>query len=242
MSARADAHIRAQARLRDLTATATERIWRELPAYDEANLDEWLTRTLPIVVLAQRQSVTLTDAFLAQSVGRAPLTPDPAPLTGAGVRAGTAPGEVYRRPFVTVWTALKNGAELDAAIAAGLARATSTAATDVQLAMRATLREIGEADDLILGYQRVPDARACDFCRLVAGMRYRTSELLPVHNRCGCGVDVITGPERPDFHGRYDNDIAATNGDGLAAAVREHGELGPVLVDAAHDFTAQADL
>ena len=223
----AAAHILGQQRLREVASKGTERIWEDLPGYDRENVDEWLSKVLPLILAAQRQSVALTEAFLARAVGRLPLGADPAEVTGAGVRAGAQPEDVYARPFVTVWTALKAGREWEDAVAAGLARATSTAATDVQLSMRGTLRAVGEADDLILGYQRVPDGNACTFCKLVSGQRYHTSQLMPIHNHCGCGVDVITGAERPDFTGRLDNDTVA---------VREHGELGPVLVDPAHNF------
>jgi hypothetical protein len=106
----------------------------------------------------------------------------------------------------------------------------------VQLAMRQTLVDIGDQDDLILGYQRVPDTGACAFCRLVAGQRYRTNQLMPIHAHCGCGVDVITAANRADFTGKAANDLSVTR-DGVTAEVREHGELGPVLVDGQHEFT-----
>lgn len=231
----AEAHITAQARLRALTARGVDAIWASLPAYNDENVDEWLTRVLPLIAAAQRQSVSLTDAFLAQAVARAPLGVNPERVTGPAVRAGVPPEEVYRRPFVAVWSALKAGTAYDKAVAAGGARATGTAAMDVQLSMRATLREVGEADDLILGYQRVPDAGACQFCQLIADQRYRTDDLMPVHNHCGCGVDVISGPERPSFSGVYANDIPEV-------AVHNHGELGPVLGDPSHSFTAESDM
>jgi hypothetical protein len=59
---------------------------------------------------------------------------------------------------------------------------------------------------------------------------------MPVHNRCGCGVDVITAANRGQFTGKPSNDLSVTR-DGVTAAVREHGELGPVLVNGAHHFS-----
>jgi hypothetical protein len=233
----AQAHIVSQARLRTLTAAAAATIWQQLPGYDEEHVDEWLTRVLPIIAAGQRQSVRLTEAFLSRALGRAPLGVQADEIIGAAARAGTDPATVYRRPFVTVWTALGAGKDWNSAAAAGLARARSTAATDVQLAMRGTLTAVGEADDLIVGYARVPDGGACDFCRLVAGQRYRTDQLMPIHSHCGCGVDVITRQTRGNFTGNADNDLTVTRDDGLTAAVREHGELGPVLVNGDHDFT-----
>lgn len=214
---------------------ATGELWNRLPGHNQEDVDTWLTAVVPVVQAAQRQSVALTDAFLARRMDRPALGVDADWVIDA-IRGTVTPQEVYRRPFVTVWTALKAGRGFDEAVNAGLARATSTAATDVQLAMRQTLVDIGDQDDLILGYQRVPDTGACAFCRLVAGQRYRTNQLMPIHAHCGCGVDVITAANRADFTGKAANDLSVTR-DGVTAEVREHGELGPVLVDGQHEFT-----
>lgn len=237
----AEAQILLQARLRGLTESAVARLWAALPSYHEHNVDQWLTQVIPLVEAAQRQSVHLTDAYLARATERQPVGADADKLIGAYVRNGTPPEEVYRRPFVTVWSSLDAGNGLAAAVSAGRARATSTAAMDVQLSMRSTLMAVGEADSLILGYRRVPDAGACEFCRAAAGQRYTTGQLMPLHNRCGCGVDVITEANRGDFSGKPENDLSVVR-EGVHAAVREHGELGPVLVDGTQHFTDEHEL
>lgn len=237
----AEAHIAAQARLRALTVQAVATAWQRLPNYDAVSVAPFLSVVVPLVLAAQRQSAALTNAFLARALGRPPVGVDFAQVVGAAIRADTIPATVYRRPFVTTWTALSNDVAYPAAVNAGLERATGTAAMDVQNAMRHTLRLVGEFDPQILGYQRVPDASACPFCRLIAGQRYTTDQLMPVHNRCGCGVDVITEANRGDFTGNRDNDLNVTS-DGLTAAVKTHGELGPVLVDGSQRFTGPDQL
>lgn len=232
----AAAHIRAEKAIRDAAANAVAGIWKDLPGHDRENVDEWLSRVLPVITASQRRSAGVTDAFLAQAVGRRPLGVPPGDVVGAAARNGASPEDVYTRPFVTLWTALKVGDDFPDAMNAGLARATSTAATDVQLAMRETLRVVGGEDDHILGYSREPDGEACDFCVLVSGQRYTTDQLMPIHNHCGCGVTPITAANRGSFTGRPEGDLSVTR-DGLTAEVRDHGELGPVLVNAAHDFT-----
>jgi hypothetical protein len=199
----ARAHITAQARLRALAEHGVTAAWNGLSGYDEEDVERFLTRALPVVSAAQLQSVALTDAFLAMAVGRSPLGVGGEHLTGAAVRGGTEPEEVYRRPFVTVWSALKAGSQWDNAVAAGLARVTASAAVDVQLAMRSTLREIGEADDAITGYERVPDGGACDLCLMASTQLYRVSVLQPIHNRCGCGVDVLRATDDRLDDGRW---------------------------------------
>lgn len=232
MSQLADAHITAMQRIRALVEQLVTQAWTGLPAYDEQNVPEFTDLVVPVILAAQRQSAALTDAYIARALERQPLGIPAELVTGAAVRAGTAPADVYRRPFVTIWTALQNGTDWQAAVNAGLERATSTAAMDVQLTMTHTLREIGSRDDRIVGFQRVPDAGACTFCQLVSGQRYRTDQLMPLHNRCGCGVDVITTADRHLFTGNAANDLDLPAG----VAVEQHGELGPVLADPAHTF------
>lgn len=239
-TAAAEAHITAEARLREIAIRAVIAAWRALPSFDEEDVAPFIAIAAPAVVAAQRASVALTAGYLAQAIGHAPRGINPDLLIGPTVRNGTPPEVLWRRPFITVWNDLSSGTKWDKAVKHGLARATSTASTDVQLSMRETLRAAGDANDLILGYRRVPDPGACEFCRLVAGQRYTTDQLLPIHSHCGCGVDVITEANRSNFFGNRENDLSITR-DGVTVAVREHGELGPVLVDGTHEFTSAAD-
>lgn len=268
----AEAHIQVQARLRGLAVQAVANAWQSLPAYNLVNVAQFLAIVVPIINAAQRQSAALTNAYLGQAMGRPPLPLDVQKVIGPAIRAGTPPEIVYRRPFVTTWTALKrlppepsrgtppppasppppSPAGVPVPVAsriepvpervvqarnAGLAHAKSSAAMDVQNTMRHTLKLIGDMDTTILGYRRVPDVTACEFCKLIAGRRYLTSELQPVHANCGCGVDVITAANRGDFFGKLENDLSIPG-----VAVREHGELGPLLVDPADHFTTEHDI
>lgn len=232
-SAVAEAHIEAQARLRALTVQVVAKAWDRLPNYDEESVAPFLALVVPLVLSAQRQSAALTNAFLARALRRSPVGVDVNRLVGAAIRNGAAPEVVYRRPFVQTWTALKDHTPWEQAVSAGRERATGAAAMDVQNTMRHTLRLVGDADPLILGYQRVPDGDACPFCILIAGRRYRTDQLLEVHPRCGCSVDVITEANRGDFTGNRENDLAIPKG----VAFHEHGELGPLVGSSDHSFT-----
>lgn len=234
-----DAHIEAQRRLREQAAAAVAAAWQSLPAYNEADVATFLARAVPVTQAAQRASVQVTSAFLQRLVG-ARVAPAPEQVL-AKVRNGTPPTEVYRRPFVNVWTDLKHGKPYEMAVASGLERATSSVQMDVQLAMRQTLVDVAQRNTMILGYQRVPDPGACAFCRLIAGQRYHVDQLMPVHNRCGCGVEPITSENRDQFTGRkkFDQAIPATVGpDGTVTAIVDHGELGPLVVDGHDHFTS----
>lgn len=239
----AQAHILGEKRLRDGAVRAFERIWRGLPAYDRGNLDQWLSEALPIAEAAQRQSVALTNAYIARSLERQPLGLDPSALTGAGIRNGALPAEVYERPFITIWTALKDGTAYEDAVASGLARATSTAAMDVQLSMRATANAVQTADSSIYGYARVADAGACEFCLTVNGAYVKSASAMPLHNHCGCGLEPLTSVHRgavylPDGTQAREYQYGPLS----PVAVHEHGELGPVLTDPNDHFTSASDL
>ena len=115
-----------------------ERLWRSLPEYRDETLQAWLRTAVPLVQAAQRAEVALTQAYIARSLGREVWGVDADKII-ANYRNGTSYEDVYSRPFYTVWTALSDGVPFDAAREQGLARATQTVATDIQLAMRDTL-------------------------------------------------------------------------------------------------------
>ncbi len=231
-TATAEAHIEAQAQLRALTVRGVAVAWDQLPNYDEASVQPFLSVAVPLVLAAQRQSAALTVAYLASVIARPPADVDVSLLVGAAIRNGTPPETVYRRPFVQTWSALRDHKSWEQAVTVGRERATGAAAMDVQNTMRHTLRAVGEETDVILGYRRVPDGDACPFCILIAGRRYLTSDLMEVHPRCGCGVDVITEANRGDFTGKRANDLAIPAG----VAFHQHGELGPLVGSPDHNF------
>lgn len=224
------AHISAQAALRSNATRAVELLWDSLPAYNRPDVDVWLERVLPVIAATQRQSVTITEAYLASALERPPIGVDAAELVGSAVRAGTDPSEVYSRPFVHIWTALGEGVSYNDAVAAGLAQAKGSAAMDVQLSARATFEAVQQADDGIYGYQRVADGGACDFCQMIDGAYVKSADAMALHNNCGCSLEPLTAP-----HPRV-----AKLPSGVA--VHDHGELGAVLTSPEHSFTGPSGL
>lgn len=223
-----EAHIEGERRLRAAIAAAVERVWRNLGGWNAGDAERFAASVAPLVSTGQRASVALTDAYLAQAVGRQPLGVPTGELIGPAVRNGAAPEEVYRRPFVTLWSALADHKPFDDAFAKALHRAKSTAALDVQLSMRATAGFVNDADPAMFGFRRVADGGACPFCRVVDGAYVKDGTAMPLHNHCGCGLEPLTEPHA----------LAVELPSGVA--VHQHGELGAVLTDPAHDFTAAA--
>jgi len=222
------AHIEAERRLRVAAVRTAEHVWRSLPAYNRENLPEWLAQIVPVIGAAQRQSVALTTAYLARSLE---IQPPPVPVDQVlrNTRGGVTLDEVYSRPFVTVWTALKNGSPWEQAQASGMARASASAAMDVQLAMRGTMASAESMDNPIIGYERVADGGACPYCQELDGAFVKSADAAAMHPGCGCGLEAITAETRGVRHAQKSND---------SVAIREHGELGAVLGDPSHSFTS----
>lgn len=230
--------LEAQRRLRRFVASHIERAWRSLPDYEDNRQAQFLQAVIPVVVAAQRQSATVTDAYIARVMRRAPIGVPPGVISNL---RGVSPEEVYTRPFKTLWTALGNGSLYDDAFSLALNRAMGTATADVQMAMRAASDYIEGADDNIYGYTRVANADACEFCSEVDGAYVKASDgfAFALHNNCGCSLEPNTEPHRgavtlPDGTRVREFQYGALND---RVAVRQHGELGPILGSPDHDFT-----
>lgn len=228
MASLSETHLVLQARIRAALSRVVGAAWLGLPGHDRADVDEWLATVLPLVDAAQRQSVALTDAYVARALGRGPLGIDATRLVGAAVRGGTSPADVYHRPFVQTWSALGRGASFEDALAQGQHRAMSAAEMDVQLAHRAAYGAIKDADPRIRGYRRRADASACEFCRAVNGAFVKSAGAMLLHNHCGCGLEPVTVDEPA-------TPVPET------VAAHEHGELGAVMAAPGDRFTSEAD-
>ena len=230
MASLISAHLMTQARVRQIVHGAVATLWQGLGTYDEDNVEYFTNLVTPIVYAGQQQSIALTEAFMARRMKTAAVGLVASGLTGAAVRNGVDLREVYRRPFVTVWSALDKGQPWEEAVNAGEARATASAEMDVQLAHRAAYGALQQENPRIRGYRRRANAGACSFCLLVNGAYVKSADAMPLHNRCGCGLD-------PLMHDDFD---VSSIPEGVA--VHHHGELGPLLTDPAHDFTTSSDI
>jgi hypothetical protein len=228
-SALALAHIEAERRIRSAMTQEVTRVWNGLPGHDRGNLDQWLSQVLPLVEAGQRSSVSMTQAFLAQSLSQPPRAVDPGDLIGAAVRNGTDPSQVYERPFIALWSELKEGKPYAEAAKAGLLRATGSAAMDPQLSMRATLGAVQGIEPRIAGYERVADAGACSFCLECDGAYMSSADVMPLHLNCGCGVEVIQG------------EPIETSPIPDGVEVVDHGELGPILIGPGTHFMDKSE-
>lgn len=158
--------------------------------------------------------------------------------------------EVYGRiPDSIRFATVAKGKSEEQARVEGLRRAMTVADTDVMLAERAQVQRFltERKPKGVVGYRRIlhPElgsgAPPCGLCVVAADRLYHIEDLMPLHARCRCSVAVATADNDPG-QSLNDQDLAAIykaaggNTKQRLAMVRvefaEHGELGPVIVNA----------
>lgn len=234
--------------------------WQGLGGYRDADARRFAQTVAPLILAGQAHVQDLTRAYLTRAV--APALPVLAPLAYAQLRRGADPAEVYRRPFVDVWTALGQGQPVEQAVAAGERRLRSLAGTDLQLAKtHATARTLSRAQRATgqhVWYERtLTGAENCAMCVVASTQRYRAGDLMPIHPGCDCGVRPHTGPDPglvihpgrlEDLHDTLNAELGVSDRGGRAPdyrkviTTREHGEYGPTLTVARDSFTGPRDV
>lgn len=228
--------------------------WGGLEQIRDPEVDRFVKRVVPVVAGGQRNIASLTDAYLAALERNTLGTPArplgiPAELVTTDAMRGVPAVQVYRRPAVTVYTALSKGVPFDQAMRSGLSRALEISSTDLQLARTHTMRYLGSKNDRIVGYRRVPGGGdVCELCLEASTQRYHVEDLMPIHGNCSCGVDPIFGTEDPgqvvdqDLLDSIHNNRAGIEDADTQFVVHEHGEIGPMLAVAGQTFTGPDDL
>jgi hypothetical protein len=210
-----------------------------------------------ISLTAQRTSSGLTASYLQMTLRLlgSPLGKRLAIGAAVGVgafavRKGIDLARAYERPMETIRYEQSQGVEPEQARERGRLRLLSMLDTDIQLAARDAARNVLRESDDVSGYRRIlrPEmsrGTSCGLCVAASDRVYSVEELLPLHPGCHCGVAPIVGEHDPgrelneaDFAALYGaaGSTAAADLRDVEVAVKMHGELGPVLVDARHHF------
>lgn len=250
-------------RLRLAAGVAVGNAWDRLAGLDDAAQQRFAVEAAATSMAAQERAAALVGGYLSVAVGfmdgdGSPVGVDVERVSGAAVR-GVDPADVYLRGVVTARTKVSAGVTVFDAMRAGRDRMVSTAETDVALTQRAaTVEVLGEKG--VVGYRRVLTGKSCALCATASTQRYRSGDLMPIHSHCDCGVVPIIGDRDPgrvinqpllDDLKNADPDFARSrklqvDEDGTVhlpeVAVREHGELGPVLSVKDQDFTGPGDI
>lgn len=255
-----DAQARVRTRAQQQAADRAARLvagWRGFHDPDDvAALIEALTR---LVEPAQLRTATLTAAYLARVIsaltGRA-IAPVPVRVDPAALRQGTGHAEVFGRVAAEYRRQVAKGATDTTARNAAVKRVRVIVSDDLALAGREANRQVLTNTRGVTGYRRVvrPELSAggtCGLCIVASDRTYSRGDLMPIHAHCKCEVLPIIGQQDPG---------KSLNSDELAALyksaggntmqklkrtryrVDQHGELGPVLTDADHDFRGPAEV
>lgn len=224
------AHHRRFLGVQDATADLVGTAWDSFAGLDDIAAAEFAATAGFLVDTAKVQTSTLAVAYMTANdraggfpvSGLLPTLPE--------IRGGIPTPEVYHRSIVEARALVSRGVPFDDAMSAGRARATGTAKTDVTLVNKAEMNRGGELRPWVVGYRRVLTGRSCAFCATASTQRYKSADLLPIHQRCDCDVAEIFGTEDP---GRIINRGLL---DELKDAGRTSGEAnywqGPYVVEA----------
>ncbi|WP_311208733.1 MULTISPECIES: hypothetical protein [unclassified Aeromicrobium] len=205
-----------------------------------------------VVRAAQEAVADLTESYLDEVFGTLGIDVNAA-LVNAPVRLpnnlheGIVDELTWDRPArdARVGVLLDGIDDFEAAEKA-LRRAEQQARMDLALARREAERQRWGVSEQIIGYRRIlhPELSRtgpCGLCIIAADRIYGTGDLKPLHGGCWCTSLPVTKALDPgqtmnaaDLQRYYD----AAGGTGraelqrLRVEVLEHGELGPILVDA----------
>lgn len=246
----------------------TARSWDGLTAYRDADAERLIAKLVPRIEAGQKRVAELTDAYLTRvarlELGIASSQGAVASVTTEALR-GVPADEVYRRPFVTAYTALADGNAFNAAVASGAARLQDIVSTGLQLAKTHSAQAQIERSQGVGGFRRVLTGREnCSLCVIASTQRYHRGDLMPIHPGCDCGVKSFKGDPNvqviePDLlesvHTAVENEFGGSDrgaryldgrndrSDFLDLIVtRDHGEIGPVLTWREQHFAGPGDI
>lgn len=239
---------------------ALTRMFDGLGSWHRPDAQRFAASAVPMVEGAQAALANLTSNYVASVASEAlrrPVAPPPIPQTARARLRLKDPAEVYQRPFVEAYTALKDGDQLDKALGKARLRLREVAEGDMQLtyahASRAAMDGLPEKQKPS-GWKRVLVGNYnCALCIIASTQRYHIKDLNPIHPQCDCLVEPIYGPTgqviAPDVleavHAAV-KELTGTIDRGARAPdyrkimiqmTHEHGELGKMLARPRDRFT-----
>lgn len=234
------AHTAQRQRLTDQVLATLAAQWRNLGSWDDADVSIFVSQVVPMIKGAQALTTRYADIYVSQALTEMlGKRVNPIGLSVPENLRGVPIEDVYRRPFVEIWTALKNGALFDDAVGSGEARLLEIGDDDLNLAYRKAVSRVMTDQPAPTRYRRVirPEVTktgACSLCKVASQNTYHTEDLLPIHTHCACDVLPIVGSLDPAQ--RLNDEDMPDNVTELPV-VRDHGELGPTLQVKGQSFT-----
>ncbi len=239
-------------------------LWTDFDAWDDRDVvNGMVARSAKLALDAaaknrRAQRVYLTTVLDDMGVS----TRDIPPPLEAYPRSGVTPIEVYRRPVDDFIFRRRNGSTLAESEEAFQQRMRAIAEADMRAAERDEAEDIFRAVPPVLFYRRIihpemSESGVCGLCVVASQNRYGSRDLLPLHGGCKCDVAPVTEGNDPGLALNKDDlrriyaaaSASGQLGDGVRrfgtmadelrevrVVVREHGELGPILVKEGDHF------
>ena len=225
--------------------------WLGLGSWDQEDVADFVEQAEPTVNAGQDLTGMLVDQYVSESLSE--LTKQlviPRGIPSMTNLRGTPFSEVYARPFVEVWTNLRDGQPFEVALERGLDRLTRLGEDDLTLAYREATR-VSLSRNGVTFYRRVirPElsGAVCGLCVAASGQRYKSDQLMPIHTHCRCAVMPIIDGADPgrEINGQDIDSLyreASKNGrtakelSNTKFTLHEHGELGPMLMPKGQQF------
>ncbi|MFJ4529046.1 hypothetical protein [Streptomyces nigrescens] len=251
-----------QVRLRVLQFA--QNAWTGLGSWRDSDIQAFIDAVVPMVAGGQQQIASLTNAFLAEQVAglfggsAAPAGLSPEETSGSALRNGADPREVYRRPAVQMYRALKQGAALDAAVDLGANRIAQLVSTDMQLAKTHAAQQTLRDSKAQYYRRKLHGSKNCALCIVASTQRYRVKDLMPCHPGCQCTPEPIEGSaphvldkaRLEELHSAVERVTGQKSDRGARGeldyrkilVVRNHGEYGPTLTYKGQAFTGPGDI
>lgn len=209
---------------RERTAATVGSVWLSMDSWSDAAAKRMLAQVVPVVIGGQQATATATAAYLQAMTGTKVGKLDMSKLTGAAVRNGVSPMDVYMRAVVKARVTYSRSDLVELAVNEGMKQLMGSVSIDLQrTATRTAAETLSRAG--VGNYRRATRAGACPLCVAASDNVYSTSELLPIHTHCGCVV--VPGAKLPKGLQRAGNATDPLDGRGLI--VDDNGEIGPVL-------------
>jgi hypothetical protein len=205
--------------------------WLTMTSWSDAAADEFLSRVVPLVLAGQRQTATMTAAYVGRATGSPIQRLDVDAFIGAAVRNGADLLEVYSRAVREARVVYNRSDLVELAVNRGLQQLLGTVQMDLQLAgthaARAAMSSAG-----VEQFRVITRPGACPLCVASSDRVYSTDQLRPVHTHCHC-VTVPGAKVPKDLQGKGlrssrefdpEKDIGERK-----VAVDFNDEIGPVL-------------
>lgn len=243
--------------LKERAAATLQGAWMGFAAWYDTAAVMALSREMAEVSMSAQQTMAgLAAEYVRQLLVVLDAPPPTSRVPTPAVRNGADLRLVHSRPAEQFRRAIATGADPDDALDLASQRAANLARTDLSLVERdVEHRQLEDAG--VQRYRRVirpelSESGSCGLCVVAADRIYRVRELMPIHPpHCKCKTMAIVGADDPGIRlNREDLErlyaaAGSTSGDDLKrirVTVNEHGELGPILSRAGHDFRRQRDV